>query len=193
MPYLRRHQPLAKLLNEYSSMAHLDFSLPMTSFPFVFIIKVVFIFEIIFILEVVIFFWRAPSRRPVSKGPHFFNFSGDLYRIGSDKSCSTLIGRHKPSAVSIHIVSSHWWSLVWLTVHMCRWFSTLYKPSSVTNWIQTFTYIQIFHMKVFFCLVVIFVWVNVLIDMLLLTTADDSIGMGNMLNKMVIDRMKQSE
>ena len=48
-------------------------------------------------------------------------------------------------------------------------------------------------MKVFLCLVVIFVWVDVLIDMLLLTTADNSIGMGNMLNKMVIDRVKQSE
>ena len=41
-------------------------------------------------------------------------------------------------------------------------------------------------MKVFLCLVVIFVWVNALIDLLLLKTADDSIGMGNMHNKMVV-------
>ena len=32
---------------------------------------------------------------------------GDLYWIGPDKHSSTLIGRHKPSAVHIHIASSH--------------------------------------------------------------------------------------
>ena len=46
-----------------------------------------------------------PPARTVSgigKDPHFSLF-GDLYWIGCDKSCSTLIGRHKLGAVNKHV------------------------------------------------------------------------------------------
>ena len=56
-------------------------------------------------------FSDGPRRDGPSAKDHIFLFfllsPGDLYRIGPDKYRSTLIGRHKPSAVHIHIASSH--------------------------------------------------------------------------------------
>ena len=66
-------------------------------------------------------FWTSFSDGPRQDGPsakdHIYFLlppppPGDLYRIGPDKHSSTLIGRHKPSAVHIHIASSHCWSCV---------------------------------------------------------------------------------
>ena len=55
-------------------------------------------------------FPTAPTMSAVGKEPHFsffsFSFSflpGDLYWIGSDKSCSTLIGRHKLGVVQMQV------------------------------------------------------------------------------------------
>ena len=55
------------------------------------------------------YFFQRPRRcRPLAKS-HIFFFPflspspGDLYWIGSDKSCSTLIGRHKLSVVQMHV------------------------------------------------------------------------------------------
>ena len=45
----------------------------------------------------------------------FFFSSGDLYWIGSDKSCSTLIARHKLGAVHVHV----YWPLMKLLEHRC--------------------------------------------------------------------------
>merc|ERR1712013_829400 len=49
----------------------------------------------------------APTMSAVGKEPNLFSFfffpSGNLYWIGSDKSCSTLIGRHKLVVVQMHV------------------------------------------------------------------------------------------
>ena len=53
------------------------------------------------------FFPPARTGPPVTKDHIFFSFflfsPGDLYWIGSNKSCSTLIGRHKLAAVNMHV------------------------------------------------------------------------------------------
>ena len=63
----------------------------------------------IFIFLVIIFFQRPRRCRPVAQS-HIFSslflflsYSGDLYWIGCDKSCSTLIGRHKLGVVQMHV------------------------------------------------------------------------------------------
>ena len=49
-------------------------------------------------------FPTAPTMSAVGKEPYLSSlYSGDLYRIGSDKSCSTLIGRHKLDVVQMHV------------------------------------------------------------------------------------------
>ena len=126
---------LSQFLKKYSLLS-------LSSFGACLHLEVVILFLVKFILDIVPFFWRAPSRRPVSKGPHFSSFPGDLYRIGPDKHSSTLIGRHKPSAVRIHVASSHWWSSVWLIVHMCRWFFHVVQKEpcqTVGNSLNTWT------------------------------------------------------
>ena len=69
----------------------------------VFIRELVFISEDAFILQIVFIFPTAPTMSAVGKEPHLFYFPGDLYWIGSDKSCSTLIGRHKLGVVQMHV------------------------------------------------------------------------------------------
>ena len=63
----------------------------------------------IFPLWFAVFFQRPRRCRPLAKSHiYFFLFPspsppGDLYWIGSDKSCSTLIGRHKLGVVQMHV------------------------------------------------------------------------------------------
>ena len=57
--------------------------------------------------SLIIVFPTAPTMSALGKEPHLsfsFSFSsGDLYWIGCDKSCFTLIGRHKLGVVQMHV------------------------------------------------------------------------------------------